>query len=138
MVYRQKRRISYSCTSRCNQSLAICNQAHWLQPLSEWFRHIIRLSLRHLVGFNLLLHSSLRRSKLMHTVLPTLSSLVDYFVLRKALVKVSDLLKKDESSIYWYRNGFGWRAIIAVLGAAWLPFRKSRIYSFYPFLFDQY
>lgn len=58
------------------------------------------------------------------SVISSFISLVDYFLIRRTLVKVSHLLTKDETSIYWYARGFNWRSIIAVLLTIWIPFRK--------------
>lgn len=59
------------------------------------------------------------------TPLDFVLSLVDYFLIRRTNVKVSNLLNRDKTSIYWYYSGFNWRAFIAVLGTIWLPIRTS-------------
>lgn len=53
-----------------------------------------------------------------------IGSLVDYIILRKTRVKVSNLMSKNRESIYWYSGGFNSRAIAAVLGTVWIPFRE--------------
>jgi NCS1 family nucleobase:cation symporter-1 len=47
--------------------------------------------------------------------------LADYLVIRRCKVKVEDLYNGTPSSIYWYHNGFHWRAIVAFILGAW-PF----------------
>lgn len=44
----------------------------------------------------------------------------DYFLLRKRKLKLTDLYKFDESSVYWYRNGVNWRAFVAWVGGVWV------------------
>lgn len=47
--------------------------------------------------------------------------LCDYLVIRKRHLSIPDLYIGDSSSIYWYRNGFHWRAVLAFVLGAW-PF----------------
>ncbi|WVQ67214.1 uncharacterized protein L199_005409 [Kwoniella botswanensis] len=47
--------------------------------------------------------------------------LADYIVLRRCHVKIEDLYNGSPSSIYWFKNGFHWRAIVAFIMGAW-PF----------------
>lgn len=47
--------------------------------------------------------------------------LCDYLVIRRRRVSIPDLYSGDPSSMYWYRNGFHWRAIVAFVLGAW-PF----------------
>lgn len=55
------------------------------------------------------------------------NSLSDYYIVRKALVKVSDLILLDKRSIYWYTKGTNWRAAVAIIAAIWLVLRKYRL-----------
>lgn len=55
----------------------------------------------------------------------SLLSLVDYFLIRKALVKVSNVLLIDKKSIYWFHKGFNLRAAVTVLATIWVPLRES-------------
>lgn len=54
--------------------------------------------------------------------------LSDYLVIRRRKLKIEDLYVGDKSSIYWYRNGFHWRAILAFVIGAW-PFCPGFIMS---------
>jgi NCS1 family nucleobase:cation symporter-1 len=47
--------------------------------------------------------------------------LADYIVVRRRKVKIEDLYNGTPSSIYWFHNGFHWRAILAFVLGAW-PF----------------
>ena len=47
--------------------------------------------------------------------------LCDYIVIRRCRLKIEDLYRGDPTSIYWFNNGFHWRAITAFFLAAW-PF----------------
>ncbi|GAB7363948.1 hypothetical protein MBLNU230_g4510t1 [Neophaeotheca triangularis] len=38
---------------------------------------------------------------------------VDYFLIRKRLVKLTDLYEESPKSIYWYSKGWNWRAAVA-------------------------
>lgn len=58
----------------------------------------------------------------------TVISLSDYFIVRKALAKVSDLILLDNRSIYWYTKGTNWRAAVAVVASTSLVLRKCRIH----------
>ena len=52
----------------------------------------------------------------------------DYLLVRQRRVKIEDLYRGGDSSIYWYTNGFNWRAIATfILGSA--PFWPGFIMS---------
>lgn len=38
---------------------------------------------------------------------------VDYFVLRRRLIKLTAVYDESPSALYWYRHGFNWRAVVA-------------------------
>jgi len=45
--------------------------------------------------------------------------LCDYLVIRKRHLSIPDLYTGNPSSIYWFHNGFHWRAMVAFLLGAW-------------------
>lgn len=51
--------------------------------------------------------------------------LADYHIVRKAKLKVNELYIGDSSSIYWFRQGFNWRAFAAFTIGMWPLLRKS-------------
>jgi len=44
----------------------------------------------------------------------------DYFLLRKRLVKLTDLYESNPTSIYWYWKGMNWRALVAWAMGVWI------------------
>lgn len=44
----------------------------------------------------------------------------DYFVVRRTGLDTQDLYNGTDSSIYWYRKGFNWRALIAWVAGVWI------------------
>jgi cytosine/uracil/thiamine/allantoin permease len=50
--------------------------------------------------------------------------LTDYFLVRRRKLKVPDLYRGDSSSIYWYKMGLNWRAVVAFVMGVWPFFRK--------------
>lgn len=43
----------------------------------------------------------------------------DYFLLRKRTMKLTDLYEQSSKSIYWYSNGWNWRAAVSWVAAVW-------------------
>jgi len=43
----------------------------------------------------------------------------DYYIIRKRLLKLSDLYEESERSIYWYTHGINWRAPVAWVMGVW-------------------
>ncbi|KAF4448382.1 putative uracil permease [Fusarium austroafricanum] len=43
----------------------------------------------------------------------------DYFILRKTTIKLTDLYGNSSESIYWYTNGWNWRAAVAWILGVW-------------------
>jgi NCS1 family nucleobase:cation symporter-1 len=48
--------------------------------------------------------------------------LADYLVVRRTILKVEDLYKGDDTSIYWYFHGVHWRAVVAWVMGTWPTF----------------
>jgi NCS1 family nucleobase:cation symporter-1 len=44
----------------------------------------------------------------------------DYFLLRKRLIKLTDLYEYSPQSIYWYWKGMNWRPLVAWLMGVWI------------------
>ncbi|KAF1811842.1 putative uracil permease [Eremomyces bilateralis CBS 781.70] len=44
----------------------------------------------------------------------------DYFLVRRRVLKLSDLYTIEPSSIYYYRNGLNWRAFVAWTSGVWI------------------
>lgn len=44
----------------------------------------------------------------------------DYFLLRKRLIKLSDVFENNPGSIYWYWRGVNWRALVAWAMGVWI------------------
>lgn len=54
--------------------------------------------------------------------------LADYLIIRRRRVKIEDLYNGTPTSIYWYHNGYHWRAVLAfVIGA--VPFCPGFVMS---------
>ncbi|KAK5730195.1 hypothetical protein LTR15_000129 [Elasticomyces elasticus] len=44
---------------------------------------------------------------------------VDYYILRKRTIKLTELYEESPKSLYWYVGGFNWRAVIAWPAGFW-------------------
>ncbi|KAJ9632990.1 hypothetical protein H2204_007380 [Knufia peltigerae] len=44
----------------------------------------------------------------------------DYFILRKRLIKLTDLYENRPGSVYWYSHGMNWRALVAWAMGVWI------------------
>ena len=44
----------------------------------------------------------------------------DYYLVRKRLLKLTDLFERSPRSIYWYWKGFNWRALAAWVVGVWI------------------
>lgn len=55
--------------------------------------------------------------------------LADYHLIRRYKLRVNDLYTGDSTSIYWFRNGVNWRALVAFLLGMWPLLRTSPKFS---------
>ncbi|KAH8697839.1 putative uracil permease [Talaromyces proteolyticus] len=44
----------------------------------------------------------------------------DYFLVRRQILKLSDLYEYSSKSIYWYQKGYNWRAFVAWMMGVWI------------------
>jgi len=44
----------------------------------------------------------------------------DYFIVRKRLLKLTDLYEASDASIYWFWKGCNWRALVAWVMGVWI------------------
>lgn len=51
----------------------------------------------------------------------------DYFLVRKQKLRVDDLYVGNEDSVYWYFEGFNWRAFTAWVMGLWPLLRQCSL-----------